>query len=80
MKKPEGKTNDWTDYHERSSRVTTYIYDHLDDELDLNNLAEVACLSPYHWHRVYHAMRGRDCFSIAASLCKTLATDPERSS
>jgi AraC family transcriptional regulator len=33
--------------------------------LDLNKLAEVACLSPYHWHRIYHAMRGE---TIAATV------------
>ncbi|SEE02921.1 AraC family transcriptional regulator [Rhizobiales bacterium GAS188] len=47
-----------TDYQDRLSRVTAYIYDHLDDELDLQKLAEIACLSPYHWHRVYHAVYG----------------------
>ncbi len=50
-------SNDWVEYGERMDRVTAYVFDHLDDDLDLNKLAEVACLSPYHWHRVYHAMR-----------------------
>jgi AraC family transcriptional regulator len=48
----------WINYEERLNRVTTYIYDHLDAELDLMRLADVAALSPYHWHRVYHAVRG----------------------
>jgi AraC family transcriptional regulator len=39
-------------------RVIAHVYDHLDDELDLDALAEIACLSPHHWHRVYHAMYG----------------------
>ena len=55
----------WTDYEERLSRVTAYIHDHLDEELDLNRLAEVACLSPHHWHRVYHAIHGE---TIAATV------------
>src|SRR5262245_30541570 len=46
------------DYQERLSRVITHIHDHLDEPIDLNRLAEVACLSPYHWHRIYHAMHG----------------------
>lgn len=46
------------DYQVRMNRVAAYISDHLDDELDLMKLAEVACLSPYHWHRIYHAMHG----------------------
>lgn len=45
-------------YEDRLNRVTDYIFDHLDDEIDLNALAEVACMSPYHWHRVFHAVRG----------------------
>jgi AraC family transcriptional regulator len=32
-----------TDYQDRLSRVTAYIYDHLDEELDLQRLAEIAC-------------------------------------
>jgi AraC family transcriptional regulator len=39
-------------------RVIEHVYDHLDRPLDLNALADIACLSPHHWHRVYHAMHG----------------------
>lgn len=46
-------------------RVTAYVFDHLDEALDLDKLAEIACLSPWHWHRVYHAMRGE---TIAATV------------
>jgi len=55
----------WTDYEERLGRVIAYIHDHLDERLDLNKLAEVACLSPHHWHRVYHAIHGE---TIAATV------------
>jgi AraC family transcriptional regulator len=54
-----------TDYTERLSRVIHYIYDHLDEEIDLQKLAEVAHLSPYHWHRIYHALNGE---TIAATV------------
>jgi AraC family transcriptional regulator len=37
--------NDWIDYGERTERVTAHVFDHLDDDLDLNRLAEVACRS-----------------------------------
>jgi AraC family transcriptional regulator len=53
------------DYTERLARVTAYIHDHLDEPLDLNRLADVACLSAYHWHRVYHALHGE---TIAATV------------
>lgn len=46
------------DYATRLARVFTWLADHLDDQLDLNRLADVACLSPHHFHRVYHAMQG----------------------
>jgi AraC family transcriptional regulator len=52
-------------YDARFNRVTAFIYDHLDDAIDLNKLAEIACLSPYHWHRIYHAMYGE---TIAATV------------
>ena len=61
MNRPHG----WTDYQERLGRVTAYIHDHLDSELDLDRLAQVAHLSPYHWHRVYHALHGE---TIAATV------------
>jgi len=54
MNRPHG----WTDYQERLGRVTAYIHDHLADPLDLQTLAEVAHLSPFHWHRVYQALHG----------------------
>ncbi|MCC5618954.1 AraC family transcriptional regulator [Nostoc sp. CHAB 5715] len=48
----------WAAYEQRLLRVSDYIHAHLDDDLDLDRLAEVACLSPWHWHRVYRAVHG----------------------
>ncbi|WP_051231411.1 AraC family transcriptional regulator [Kaistia adipata] len=45
-------------YEARLNRVVDHIYANLDDTITIENLAEVACLSPYHWHRIYTAMRG----------------------
>ncbi|MGC4106711.1 MAG: GyrI-like domain-containing protein [Thermomicrobiales bacterium] len=56
------------DYGERLGRVRAYIHAHLDDDLDLRVLAEIACLSPYHWHRTYHAIYGE----TAAATVKRL--------
>lgn len=39
-------------------RVIAHVYDNLDEPLDLNALADIAFMSPHHWHRVYHAMYG----------------------
>lgn len=64
----EPKPSLWIDYEDRLRRVTQYIHDHLDEPLDLNRLAEVACLSPYHWHRIYHGVHGE----TAAATVKRL--------
>ena len=52
------RTTTRSDYAERLERVFMWLADHLDDTLDLTRLADVACLSPYHFHRVYRAMQG----------------------
>ena len=49
---------DWSIYEDRIKRVTAYIHDHLDEPLDLDRLAEIACLSRFHWHRIYRAIQG----------------------
>lgn len=46
------------DYALRLERVVTWLADHLDDAIDLARLADVACMSPFHFHRIYHAMQG----------------------
>src|SRR5687767_5076223 len=46
------------DYAERLERVFRWLADHLDDTIDLTRLADVACLSPYHFHRLYRAVQG----------------------
>lgn len=48
----------WARYEARLQRVISHVHAHLDEPLDLNALAEVAHLSPHHWHRIYHAMTG----------------------
>ena len=58
------------DYEERLNRVAAYVCDHLDEDVNLQTLAEVARLSPYHWHRIYHACRGE---TIAATVARLRA-------
>jgi AraC family transcriptional regulator len=38
--------------------VLTHIQEHLDEALDLEELARVACFSSFHFHRVFAAMTG----------------------
>lgn len=48
----------WSVYEARIERVIAYIHEHMDEPLDLDQLAEVACLSRFHWHRIYRAVSG----------------------
>ena len=45
-------------YEERILHVQMYIQDHLDEDLALVDLAEVACFSPFHFHRIFRGMVG----------------------
>jgi AraC family transcriptional regulator len=45
-------------YHERISRALTHIQQNLDGSLTLEELAGVACFSPFHFHRVFRGMVG----------------------
>lgn len=63
------KTNSWVDYEERFNRIIHHIYEHLDDaSLNLQTLADVAFLSPYHWHRTYQALRGETMVATVKRL------------
>src|ERR1035438_7696056 len=52
------KTSTAADYHERILRTLAHIQAHLDDAPDLDELACVACFSPYHFHRVFRGLVG----------------------
>ncbi|MFZ6744798.1 AraC family transcriptional regulator [Undibacterium sp. JH2W] len=55
-------------YERRLSRVTNYLHAHLDEDLDLNKLADIACMSPYHWHRIYRAIHGESVVATVKRL------------
>lgn len=52
-------------YEKRMQKVIDHIYQHLGEKIDLNRLAEVACVSPYHWHRIYLGLYGE---TLAATV------------
>lgn len=52
-------------YEARMNRVLDHVYAHLEDDISFDDLADVACLSPYHWSRIYSAMRGE---TISATI------------
>ena len=45
-------------YLDAIQRVITHVATHLDDAIDLEMLAADACLSPFHFHRVFRGMVG----------------------
>ncbi len=48
----------WDDYQRRVGRAIQYLEQHLDGDLSLPELAEVANFSPFHFHRVFRALTG----------------------
>lgn len=62
-------------YHDRLNRVLDYVYAHLEDDLSFDRLAKVACLSSYHWSRIYSAMRGETIVATIRRLRLQRAAD-----
>jgi len=56
------------DYLTRIERVQCYIHEHLDDELDLDKLADIACFSHCHWQRIYRGITGETAASTVRRL------------
>lgn len=51
MKKTTGNN-----YRQRLIKVIDYIYGNLNGDLSVNRLADIAIMSPYHFHRIYRQM------------------------
>jgi len=58
-------TTEWSRYQKRIRTVIEYIHDNPGAKLTSDALAEVAHLSPYHWHRIYKSITGE---SAAATV------------
>lgn len=52
------KTATLNDYKRRLLRVLVHIQAHLDESLGLEELAGLACFSPYHFHRIFKGLTG----------------------
>jgi AraC family transcriptional regulator len=52
------KDNTITDYRERLNRVLKHIRDNIGNPLTLDELAGIACFSPFHFHRIFSAFTG----------------------
>jgi AraC family transcriptional regulator len=55
-------------YADRLERIFAWLADHLDETIDLARLADVACLSPFHFHRVYRAIQGETVMETVRRL------------
>lgn len=46
------------EYVKRMLKVLIYIEENIDEDLNMEGLAKIACYSPFHFHRVFHAIVG----------------------
>ena len=72
------------EYLARIHRVTDHIERHLDERLALEDLARVACFSPFHFHRVFTACAGEPLYRFILRLrlekaANQLAQNPGKS-
>jgi AraC family transcriptional regulator len=55
---PSSKTHANSEYAQRIDRVTDYLRGNLDRQVKLKELAGIACLSEFHFHRIFGAVAG----------------------
>ncbi|MGI5863666.1 MAG: AraC family transcriptional regulator [Myxococcales bacterium] len=72
------------EYTARINRVLDYIENNLERSLALEELARVACFSPYHFHRVFKALIGESLYQFILRLrleraAQQLAYQPDKS-
>ena len=77
---PEGASR--REYIARVNRVIDYIEQNLAEPMPLAHLAEVACFSPYHFHRIFKALTGETLTAFVQRLrteraASMLLTQPE---
>ena len=57
-----------SDYRARLERVRNHIRANLDSPLNLDELADIACLSRFHWHRTYRGLTGETVWQTVRRL------------
>lgn len=62
------KTSTLEDYQARILRVLQHIHDNLDEELALEDLAAIASLSRFHFHRIFSGMMGESLHQLVRRL------------
>lgn len=56
------------EYVKKILKVLIYIEEHIDEDLTMEELAKVACYSPFHFHRVFQAVVGETVHSYVKRL------------
>jgi AraC family transcriptional regulator len=56
------------EYAARINRVLDHVEKHLDGPLTLEELAKVACFSPFHFHRLFRAFTGESLYQFILRL------------
>ncbi|MCX8128789.1 MAG: AraC family transcriptional regulator [Clostridia bacterium] len=56
--KPDSEMKYRGEYIKRITKVLEFIDNNLSLELSVENLANIACFSPYHFHRIFHSIVG----------------------
>ena len=64
------------DYKQRLLRVLVHIQEHLDESLSLDELAGLACFSPFHFHRIFTGMLGESVKEYVRRLRIERAASP----
>ena len=63
------------DLRRRIHRVVDFIDDNLDEQMTIEDLAEIACISPFHFHRQFTRVVGRSPTEIIRHLRLLRAAD-----
>jgi AraC family transcriptional regulator len=56
------------EYEKRVNRVIDHVREHLAEDLSLERLAQVAALSPFHFHRIFRAITNETLFAFIQRL------------
>jgi AraC family transcriptional regulator len=57
-----------SDYIERINKVIDYIELNLTNEIKLDDLAQIACLSKFHFHRIFYSFTNESLYSFVTRL------------
>lgn len=63
----------WSRYQESVQSVIDYIHDNPAGPVDNDALAEIACLSTFHWHRIYRGITGETAVQTVRNVRMNIA-------